>query len=86
MLSAMGRPNIVVGGPPEFRGGPDIWAPEELPVGSLNTYMMLTFLTLAHARGLTPVGTKAKPNSSLPAKPRKASKPNASSQIRLRPG
>jgi len=33
-----------------------IWAPEELPVGSLNTYMMLTFLTLAHARGLTPVG------------------------------
>jgi organic hydroperoxide reductase OsmC/OhrA len=56
MLSARGRPNIVVGGPPEFRGGPDIWAPEELPVGSLNTYMMLTFLTLAHARGLTPVG------------------------------
>jgi len=53
---AAGRPNIVVGGPPEFRGGPDIWAPEELPVGSLNKYMMLTFLTLAHARGLTPVG------------------------------
>jgi hypothetical protein len=56
MLSAMGRPNIVVGGPPEFRGGAGIWAPEELPVGSLNTYRMLTFLTLAHARGLTPVG------------------------------
>ena len=33
-----------------------IWAPEELPVGSLNTYMMLTFLTLAHARGLNTVG------------------------------
>ena len=33
-----------------------IWAPEELPVGLLNTYMMLTFLTLAHARGLPPVG------------------------------
>jgi organic hydroperoxide reductase OsmC/OhrA len=35
---------------------PDIWAPEELLVGSLNTCMMLTFLTLAQARGLTPVG------------------------------
>jgi organic hydroperoxide reductase OsmC/OhrA len=55
-LSAVGRPNIVVGSPPEFKGEPDIWAPEELLVGSLNTCMMLTFLTLAQARGLTPVG------------------------------
>ena len=54
MLSAVGRPNIVVGSPPEFKGEPDIWAPEELLVGSLNTCLML--LTLAHARGLTPVG------------------------------
>ena len=56
MLSAAGRPNIVVGNPPEFNGEPDIWAPEELLVGSLNTCMMLTFLTLARAQGLTPVG------------------------------
>ena len=56
MLSAVGKPNIVVGSPPEFKGEPDIWAPEELLVGSLNTCMMLTFLTLAQARGLTPVG------------------------------
>jgi organic hydroperoxide reductase OsmC/OhrA len=54
MLSAVGRPNIVVGSPPEFKGEPDVWAPEELLVGSLNTCMMLTFLTLAQARGLTP--------------------------------
>ena len=56
MLSAAGRPNIVVGSPPEFKGEPGVWAPEELLVGSLNTCMMLTFLTLAQARGLTPVG------------------------------
>ena len=55
-LSALGRPNIVVGSPPEFKGEPDIWAPEELLVGSVNTCMMLTFLALAQARGLTPVG------------------------------
>lgn len=55
-LSATGRPNIVVGSPPEFKGDPDVWAPEELLVGSLNTCLMLTFLTMAQARGLTPVG------------------------------
>src|SRR5262245_20503025 len=55
-LSASGKPNIVVGSPPEFKGEPDVWAPEELLVGSVNTCMMLTFLTLAQAKGLTPVG------------------------------
>jgi organic hydroperoxide reductase OsmC/OhrA len=55
-LSAAGKPNIIVGSPPEFRGEPDNWAPEELLVGSLNTCMMLTFLTLAQTRRLTPVG------------------------------
>ncbi|MDH2347963.1 MULTISPECIES: OsmC family protein [unclassified Bradyrhizobium] len=55
-LSASGKPHISVGSPPEFKGAPDIWAPEELMVGSVNTCMMLTFLTLAHAKGLTPVG------------------------------
>src|ERR1700730_665769 len=55
-LTAAGRPNIVVGSPPEFKGEGDVWTPEELLVGSLNTCMMLTFLSLAQARGLTPVG------------------------------
>jgi organic hydroperoxide reductase OsmC/OhrA len=52
----VGKPNIVVGSPPEFKGEPDVWAPEELLVGSLNTCMMLTFLTLAQRQGLIPVG------------------------------
>ena len=51
-LSAAAKPNIVVGSPPEFKGEPDNWAPEELLVGSLNTCMMLTFLTLAQTRRL----------------------------------
>src|SRR5437660_61173 len=54
-LSAAGKSNIIVGSPPEFKGETGVWAPEELLVGSLNTCMMLTFLTLAQARGLTPV-------------------------------
>ena len=56
MLSASGRPNVVVGSPPEFKGDRDVWAPEELLVGSVNTCMMLTFLTIAQAKGLVPVG------------------------------
>jgi organic hydroperoxide reductase OsmC/OhrA len=55
-LTAAGRQSVVVGSPPEFKGEPDVWAPEELLVGSLNTCLMLTFLTLAQARGLSPVG------------------------------
>ena len=55
-LSASEKPNIAVGSPPEFRGRPDVWAPEELLVGSLNTCLMLTFLALAQAKKLVPAG------------------------------
>ena len=55
-LSAAGRANVAVGSPPEFKGDGDVWAPEELLVGSLNTCLLLTFLTLAQARGLRPTG------------------------------
>jgi len=56
VLSAAGKAEIIVGSPPEFKGEPGNWSPEELLVGSLNTCIMLTFLTLAQARGLTPAG------------------------------
>ena len=47
-LSASGKSHHVdVGSPPEFKGQADVWAPEELLVGSVNTCMMLTFITLA---------------------------------------
>jgi organic hydroperoxide reductase OsmC/OhrA len=55
-LSAPEKPQIAVGSPPEFRGRPDVWAPEELLVGSLNTCLMLTFLALAGAKKLVPAG------------------------------
>jgi organic hydroperoxide reductase OsmC/OhrA len=64
-LSAAGKPNIVVGSPPEFKGEPDNWAPEELLVGSLNTCMLLTFLTLAQAQRVTPVGYESEAEGRL---------------------
>jgi hypothetical protein len=35
LLSAAEKPTIIVGSPPEFEGEPNIWAPEELLVGSV---------------------------------------------------
>jgi organic hydroperoxide reductase OsmC/OhrA len=64
-LSSLGKPDIVVGSPPEFRGEPDNWTPEELLIASLNTCMMLTFLTLAHARGVSPVGYESEADGLL---------------------
>src|SRR5260221_4060312 len=64
-LAAAGRPDIVVGSPPEFKGEAGIWAPEELLVGSLNTCMMLTFLTLGQAQGLIPVGYESEAETLL---------------------
>jgi organic hydroperoxide reductase OsmC/OhrA len=65
VLSAAGKPDVVVGSPPEFRGEPDHWAPEELLVASLNTCTMLTFITLASARGVTLVGYESEADGLL---------------------
>jgi len=69
-LSASEKSHIVVGSPPEFKGQPDVWAPEELLVGSVNTCMMLTFLTLAQAKGLVPVGYESEAEGLLDLSPR----------------
>ncbi|HEY7164040.1 MAG TPA: OsmC family protein [Candidatus Binatia bacterium] len=38
---------ISVGAPPEFKGRPGKWSPEQLLVGSVNTCLMLTYLAIA---------------------------------------
>ena len=55
-LSVPGKPELDVGSPPEFKGEPGIWSPEELLVGALNACMMLTFLTLTRSKGVELVG------------------------------
>ncbi len=52
VLSAAGKSDVVVGSPPEFKGEPGIWSPEDMLVGSLNTCLMLTFLAFALPKGL----------------------------------
>jgi organic hydroperoxide reductase OsmC/OhrA len=50
--SAPGKSEIDIGSPPEFRGEPGVWSPEELLVGALNGCLMLTFVAMAQAKGL----------------------------------
>lgn len=45
--AAAGKQNVDVGSPPEFRGHPNVWSPEELLLASVNTCHMLTFRALA---------------------------------------
>ena len=49
----------------EFKGRPDNWAPEELLVGSVNTCILLTFLTLAQGRGLIPAAYESEADGLL---------------------
>ncbi len=51
-LSTADKPAIEVGSPPEFKGEPGLWAPEELLVGALNACLMLTFLWQARIKKL----------------------------------
>jgi peroxiredoxin-like protein len=52
IMSAAQHPSLEVGSPPEFKGTPDVWCPEDLLIGALNTCLMLTFLALARRKNL----------------------------------
>lgn len=59
MLSAEQHPSLEVGSPPEFKGTPDVWCPEDLLIGALNTCLMLTFLSLAQSKKVGVLGYEA---------------------------
>ena len=52
LLSSLGKPNVEIATPPEFKGHPDIWTPEDLFVASVNSCIMTTFLYYAQKEGL----------------------------------
>lgn len=49
-LSAAGKPGLQVASPPEFRGHPGIWSPEDLLVAAVNACTMTTFLSAVMRR------------------------------------
>ena len=52
MLHAEGKPPLRVASPPEFKGEPGTWTPEDLLVAAVESCTMTTFLALAARGGL----------------------------------
>lgn len=52
ILNAEGKPPIDISSPPEFKGEPGRWTPEDLFVASVEMCLMLTFLSLAQRKQL----------------------------------
>jgi organic hydroperoxide reductase OsmC/OhrA len=51
-LETAGKPDLVVGSPPEFRGEEGYWTPEHLFVAAVESCTMTTFISLADRRGV----------------------------------
>lgn len=54
MLRSDSKPGMQVASPPEFKGVPGLWTPEDLFVAAVDTCQMTTFLALA-ARAQLPL-------------------------------
>jgi len=52
IMTHEGHLPVEIGSPPEFKGAADVWCPEELLIGAVNTCLMLTFLSFAQHRQL----------------------------------
>ena len=51
-LTVAGKRGLDVASPPEFRGHPGIWSPEDLLVAAVNSCTMTTFLSAAKRHGI----------------------------------
>src|SRR5579872_6432000 len=56
LMTRAGHQEVAIVSPPEFKGDPDVWCPEELLIGSVSTCLMLTFLSYSERRKLTVLG------------------------------
>jgi organic hydroperoxide reductase OsmC/OhrA len=52
ILGASGKPSFRVASPPEFRGEPNVWTPEDLLVAAVETCLLMTFTSIAQRREL----------------------------------
>lgn len=50
VLAAEGKPALEVASPPEFKGHPGVWTPEDLLVAAVSACTMTTFLSFAARR------------------------------------
>ena len=50
--SIEGKPRLQVSSPPEFRGDPSCWSPEDMLVAAADACLLMTFLAYAHREEL----------------------------------
>ncbi|HXG52417.1 MAG TPA: OsmC family protein [candidate division Zixibacteria bacterium] len=65
VCTTAGKPSIEVATPPEFKGHPGIWSPEDLFVSSVNACVMMTFLSFAERAGLPLAGYESEAEGKL---------------------
>lgn len=51
-VCSSGKPEFEISSPPEFKGDPGFWTPEDLFVAAINACIMMTFLAYAQHKGL----------------------------------
>ncbi len=59
VISSENKPDIKAATPPEFKGHPGIWTPEDFFVASVNTCIMTTFLHYAERNKLDFISYKS---------------------------
>lgn len=52
VIAASARQDVEVSSPPEFKGEPGFWSPEELLVAAINACLLMTFLAYAQREEL----------------------------------
>ena len=52
VVRPLGKPELDVSSPPEFKGEAGIWTPEDMFVASVNVCTLMTFLAFAQHQGL----------------------------------
>lgn len=65
VMKSLGKHDVEVGSPPEFKGETGVWCPEELLVGALNTCIMLTFLAFTARQEIEPVSYESSAEGTL---------------------
>ncbi len=51
-ISAPGNPDLAMSSPPEFKGTPGLWSPEDMFVASINVCTLMTFLAYSQHKNL----------------------------------
>jgi peroxiredoxin-like protein len=65
VLSLAGKPDLEVASPPEFRGHPGVWSPQDLLVAAVNACAMTTFLSAVKRIGLDLVSYECEATGTL---------------------